>query len=163
MHTTDAVVPLARSFFLGLGVSGACDVSVTRPSPCARLPHQHVGWSYNVFFHSMITYGLIFWGNSTSNVQVFKLQKRVVRIMVGAACRYSCKKIFRSLQILPLPSLYIFILVTYIVNNFNLLVLNSDRNTSVTRNSMNLYLPIANLRVFQKGPEFKFIITYQVI
>jgi hypothetical protein len=36
----------------------------------------------------------------------------------------------------------------YIVNNFELFVLNSDSNISVTRNSMNLYLPIANLRVF---------------
>jgi uncharacterized membrane protein len=59
---------------------------------------------YNAFLHSMITYGLIFWDNSTSSVQIFKLQKRVIRIMVGATnSRDSCKKIFRSLQILPLP------------------------------------------------------------
>jgi hypothetical protein len=44
---------------------------------------------YYAFFHSMITYGLIFWGNSTSSVHVFKW---MVRIMVGAANRYSCKK-----------------------------------------------------------------------
>jgi hypothetical protein len=36
---TDAIVPLARSFVLGPGVTGACDVSVMSPSPCARLPH----------------------------------------------------------------------------------------------------------------------------
>jgi uncharacterized membrane protein len=64
---------------------------------------------YYAFFRLITTYGLIFWGNTTNSVQVFKLQKRVVRIMVGAANRDSCKKIFRSLQILPLPSLYIYI------------------------------------------------------
>jgi uncharacterized membrane protein len=113
---------------------------------------------YYAFFHSIITYGLIFWGNTTNSVQVFKLQKRVIRIMVGAAD--SCKKIFRSSQILPLPSLYIYYLVMYIVNNLELFVLNFDRNISATRNSMNLYLPIANLRVFQKSPEFFGIKVY---
>jgi hypothetical protein len=40
LHAMDAIVTLVRSFFLGLGVTGACDVvSVMRPSPCARLPH----------------------------------------------------------------------------------------------------------------------------
>jgi hypothetical protein len=42
LHTTDAIVPLARSFVLGPGVTGARDVvSVTSPSPCARLPHGY--------------------------------------------------------------------------------------------------------------------------
>jgi hypothetical protein len=48
----------------------------------------------------------------------------------------------------------------YIVNNLELFVLNSDRNILETRHSMNLYLPIANLRVFQKGPEFFGIKVY---
>jgi hypothetical protein len=33
LHATDAVVPLSRSFVLGPGVTGACDVSVMPPSP----------------------------------------------------------------------------------------------------------------------------------
>jgi hypothetical protein len=42
LHAMDAIVSLVRSFFLGLGVTRACDVvSVTRPSPCVRLPHHH--------------------------------------------------------------------------------------------------------------------------
>jgi hypothetical protein len=61
---------------------------------------------------------------------------------------------------LPLPPLYIYVLVIYIVNNLELFVLNSDRNILETRNGMNLYLPIVNLRVFQKGPEFFGIKVY---
>jgi hypothetical protein len=38
---TDAIFPLARSFILGPGITGAWDVSVMNPSPCARLPHHH--------------------------------------------------------------------------------------------------------------------------
>jgi hypothetical protein len=48
----------------------------------------------------------------------------------------------------------------YIVNNFELFVINFDRNTSATRNGKNLYLPMANLRVFQKGPELFGIKVY---
>jgi hypothetical protein len=45
-HEMISIVRLARSFFLGLDVTGACDVvSVTRPSPCARLPQSH----YNIW------------------------------------------------------------------------------------------------------------------
>jgi hypothetical protein len=47
LHAMLSIVRLARRFFLGLGVTGACDVvSVTRPSPCMRLPHHHVGESH---------------------------------------------------------------------------------------------------------------------
>jgi hypothetical protein len=41
LHATDAFVPLARSFVLGPGVTGACDVvSMTSPYPRARLSHH---------------------------------------------------------------------------------------------------------------------------
>jgi hypothetical protein len=43
---TVAIVRLALRFVLGADVTGACDVSVTSPLPCARLPHHHVGESH---------------------------------------------------------------------------------------------------------------------
>ena len=32
-------------------------------------------------FHSIMSYGIIFWENSHSSIAVFKIQKRVIRIM----------------------------------------------------------------------------------
>jgi hypothetical protein len=61
---------------------------------------------YCAFFHSIMSYGLIFWGNTNHSMCIFKLQKRAVRIMVGAGSRDSCRKIFTSLKILPLPCMY---------------------------------------------------------
>jgi hypothetical protein len=52
------------------------------------------------------------------------------------------------------------IYMLYIVNNLELFVLNSDRNILETRNSTNLYHPMANLRVFKKDPEFFGIKVY---
>jgi hypothetical protein len=45
---------------------------------------------YFAFFHSVTSYGLIFWGNSTYSKCVFKLQKRAVRLIMGAGNRDSC-------------------------------------------------------------------------
>jgi hypothetical protein len=39
---------------------------------------------YFAYFHSIASYGIILGGNSSYNKKIFTLQKRIVRIMVGA-------------------------------------------------------------------------------
>jgi len=63
---------------------------------------------YYSYFHSIISYGVIFWGHTAPSKRVFRLQKRIIRIMMGSKSKDSCRKLFTSLKILPLPSLYIF-------------------------------------------------------
>jgi hypothetical protein len=109
---------------------------------------------YYAFFHSVMPYGLIFWGNRTHSMSVFELQNRAVRIMVGAGSRDSCRKIFKLLKILTLTSQYIYSLVMFVVNNMELFAENSEMHTTVTRNSSNLHLPSSNLTVFQKGLQY---------
>jgi hypothetical protein len=104
---------------------------------------------YYAFFHSIVSYGLIFWGNTAHSMCIFKLQKRAVRV-IGAGNRDSCKEIFSSLKILPLPSQYIYSLVMFVVNNMDLLVINFDKYTTVTRNSWNLYFPLSNLTISER-------------
>jgi hypothetical protein len=36
------------------------------------------------YFHSIASYGIIFWGNSSNSRKIFTLQKRIIRIMEGA-------------------------------------------------------------------------------
>jgi hypothetical protein len=38
---------------------------------------------YFSYFHSIMTYRLMFWGNSYHSNTVFRLPKRIIRIMVG--------------------------------------------------------------------------------
>ena len=47
-------------------------------------------------------------------IKVFKLQKRILRIMTGCSMRDSCKKLFVEQKILTLPSLYIFQLIKFV-------------------------------------------------
>jgi hypothetical protein len=91
---------------------------------------------------------------------IFKLQKRALRIMVGAGNRESCRKIFTSLKILPLPSQYIYSLVTFVVNNIDLFITNTDIYRTATRNISNLYIPLTNLTIFQKGSKYSGIKVY---
>jgi hypothetical protein len=46
---------------------------------------------YFSYLHSIIKYGIIFWGNLTNISRVFKLQKKVIRIISGEGSRDSCR------------------------------------------------------------------------
>ena len=46
---------------------------------------------YFAYFHSILNYCIIFWGNSTESKKVFLAQKRIIRIMTGSKTRASCK------------------------------------------------------------------------
>ena len=57
-----------------------------------------------MIYHSIITYCIIFWGNSTGSNEVFKLQKTAIRIITNTHSRTSCRNLFKELNILPLQS-----------------------------------------------------------
>jgi hypothetical protein len=35
---------------------------------------------YYAYFHSTMSYGIIFWGNSTDSIKIFQMQKRAIII-----------------------------------------------------------------------------------
>jgi len=71
---------------------------------------------YFAYSHSVLQYGMIFWGNATYAHHVFKPQKRVVRVMSGVGPRSSCRNLFRKLNILPIACQYILSLKLFIVD-----------------------------------------------
>jgi hypothetical protein len=72
-----------------------------------------------------MSYGVIFWGNSSNSSVIFKKQKRVIRIIMGYGYRESCRKLFKELKILTLPSQYILSLLLFVLNNRYYFVSNS--------------------------------------
>ena len=64
---------------------------------------------YFAHVHSLIMYGLEFWGQAADHVtdRVFKLQKKAIRILAGVPPRTSCRDLFKKFEILPMPALYI--------------------------------------------------------
>jgi hypothetical protein len=57
---------------------------------------------YFAYFHSIMSYGIIFWRNSTDSKKVFYIQKKIIRIMTGTKRRASCRELFKKFNILPL-------------------------------------------------------------
>jgi hypothetical protein len=96
---------------------------------------------YNSYFNSLISYGIIFWGNSSYSPHIFWLQKKAVRIITGSRPRDSCRELFKRLRILPLQSQYILFLLKFVVDNKNLFYVNSEIHSINTRQNFNLHQP----------------------
>jgi hypothetical protein len=63
---------------------------------------------YFAFFHSVMSYGLIFWGNLTSSKCLFKLQKRAIRIIIGTRNNDSCRVLWTPKYITLIYPIHIF-------------------------------------------------------
>lgn len=89
---------------------------------------------------SVLNYGIIFWGNSPKMIEVFRIQKNILKIMVNVPTRTSSKPIFKKLNIMPLPCLYILETVYFIHCNQQLFKYNHDLHKYSTRISNDLHL-----------------------
>jgi hypothetical protein len=105
-----------------------------------------------------MTYGLVFWGNSYHSITAFKLQKKIIKIMMGIRGRESCREYFRKLKILPLQSQYIYLLLlfsmVFVINNRQHFKVNSEIHNSNTRNNLDLHCPQSHMTVYQKGSQY---------
>jgi hypothetical protein len=93
---------------------------------------------------------LFFWGNSHHSINIFKIKKRLIRILTSIGRRDSCRQFFKQLQILILPSQYIFSLLLFVTKNREMFLSNSEIHDINTRNNSNLHLPSPNLALVQK-------------
>jgi len=66
---------------------------------------------YFAHIHSIINYGIIFWGSSYYANKVFILQKIIIRITTNTRRRDSCREAFKNMGIMTLYSQYIYSLV----------------------------------------------------
>jgi hypothetical protein len=110
--------------------------------------------------HSIISYGIIFWGVSTHSKIIFKIQKRIIRIITSLGNKNSCWDLFKKLNILPLQSQYIFSILMFVVKNKDIFKTNSDVHSFNTRSHYDLHIPAANLAVFQNGVWYSDIKIY---
>jgi hypothetical protein len=114
---------------------------------------------YLSYFHSLMTYGIIIWGNSSDSIQVFRMQKRVVEISRDPDAD-SCRELFKTLKILPLQSQYIYALSLFVVNNKDQYRETSEIHDNKTRSRSNLHLPLTNLSIYQRGMYYNGIMVF---
>ena len=72
---------------------------------------------YFALFHSIISYGTLIWGNSVTSIELFKLQKKPIRSVLGLSQMHSCRLLFKDLNVMTLPSIYIFEMLKYVKFN----------------------------------------------
>jgi len=111
---------------------------------------------YFSYAHSVLSYGIVFWGNSHAHHtnSIFKIQKRIIRIITNSGSRDTCRQLFKHLQKLSLPSQYIFSLLVFVIKNRDFFQSNSEIHNLNTRYNRNLHLPSTNLTSVQKGVLF---------
>jgi len=73
--------------------------------------------TYFSYVHSIISYGIILWGNSSNSEEIFKIQKRIIRIIMNSSKNASCRQLFKKLHILPIQSQYIFSIFLFFAKN----------------------------------------------
>jgi hypothetical protein len=76
---------------------------------CVEFPKGVISWIVvaRLEWNNVENLWIIFWGNSFNSGKIFSLQKKIVRIMVRAQPRTSCRRLFKQLEILPVPCQYI--------------------------------------------------------
>ena len=109
-------------------------------------------WSiYFAYFQSKLRYGIIFWGREGKTVQIFRIQKKVIRLIVGAKKCESCKPLFRELQILTLASMYILEVLCFTKKYQGYIWQNMDIHNHNTRRKLDLHIHHCNTVLYQRS------------
>ena len=72
----------------------------------------------------------------------------------------SCQQLFKDLNILPIQSQYIFSILLFVTKNKDQFLSNSQVHEINTRQTSDLYVPTANLAIYQKGVYYSGIKIY---
>ena len=72
----------------------------------------------------------------------------------------SCRQLFKDLNILPILSQYIYSVLLFVTKNKHQFLSNSQVNKINTRQTLDVYVPTANLTIYQKGVYYSGIKIY---
>jgi len=100
-----------------------------------------------------MTYGVIFGGNSPNSIKIFKIQKKIIRIITNLRNGDSYRNILKTMKILHFYSqyIYIFSLLIHTVDNRHLFITNQAIHNINTRSNLKFHIPNSNLTKYQKG------------
>ena len=118
--------------------------------------------AYHAYFESFVRYGIQIWGSTTHIDEIFKIQKRAVRILGGLQYRDSCTNTFKSLELLTVPCIYIYELLKHTINHKSDkgMELNKNIHQHNTRQKDNFHIPRSNTTRLQKGSHITGIILF---
>lgn len=140
---------------------------------CKVATRKTATMAYFSYVESVLRYGLIIWGNSTDIKHAFIAQKKCVRAICSAKPDVSCKPLFRELNILPLPCIYILEIGKFVKQHPELFLRAHQVNSRNTRYPNSLVVDTVpksvrfkkncyymSIKIFNKLPEHIKILPY---
>ena len=106
---------------------------------------------YFAYFESKLRFGIMFWGVDSKSITLFRLQKKVIRLITGAPKCTSCRPIFKRFKILTLTSLYIYETLCFMKKHYHNLKYRSEIHEHNTRSKNDLYQQYCNTSNYQKS------------
>ncbi|CAH1115749.1 unnamed protein product [Psylliodes chrysocephalus] len=113
------------------------------------LDNKTITTVYYAMVHSVMSYGILLWGNAPNSFKVFNLQKAAVRTIDMVPYDAHCGPLFHKYRILPLPCVYVLESLVFIHKNIKNLKTHSDIHSYNTRNGQNLIVPFSRIRSTQ--------------
>ena len=107
--------------------------------------------AYYSLIYSNLKYGIIFWGSAANFIELFRFQKKCIRIIMNAKPRESCRQFFINLKLLTLPSLYIYETCCLVKSNWSFFQNHLTTHNYNTRNKNDLYVPFEQTSIAFKG------------
>jgi hypothetical protein len=114
-------------------------------------------------FQSLVNHGIIFGGNTSSMHKVFLTQKKILKTMLGISSRSCCRKWLKELGLLPIPSLYIYSLMFFVVDNMHYFQSNSAVHGINTRYKNQLHIPSVRLSAVQRRTTYSAVKIFSTL
>jgi len=106
---------------------------------------------YFAYFESKLRFGIMFWGVDSKSITLFRLQKKVIRLIAEAPKCTSCRPIFKRFKILTLTSLYIYETLCFMKKQYHNLKHRFEIHEHNTRSKNDLYQQYCNISNYQKS------------
>jgi len=106
--------------------------------------------TYFAYVESRLRYEIMFWGGDGKSIRIFRLQKKVIKLITGTHKRKLCRPIFRKFKILTLVSMYIFEILCFLKKYKWNLKHNSEIHGHNTRRKQDLHTQQCNTVMYQK-------------
>lgn len=113
--------------------------------------------------HSIISYAILAWGHSAAAGDIFKSQRRAIRVLADLDYQANCRSSFIDIKVLTLPCIFILQCLIYAHNNIDSFKLINSIHDYGTRNNTNIYTSYNRLNCCQNSLRFWCIKFYNMI